>query len=79
MILHNDTRFYKRVQSFRGRGQNVHVQEVLDEQEEAQYVTEEIQKKLDQGIKPGEIAVLFRAASPGANDFGNIKRTPYPV
>mgnify|MGYP002604870416 FL=1 len=61
-ILHNDTRFYKRVQSFRGRGQNVHVQEVLDEQEEAQYVTEEIQKKLDQGIKPGEIAVLFRAA-----------------
>lgn len=62
VILHNDTRFYKRVQSFRGRGQNVHVQEVMDEQEEAQYVTEEIQKKLDQGIKPGEIAVLFRAA-----------------
>ena len=62
VILHNDTRFYKRVQSFRGRGQNVQVQEVLDEQEEAQYVTEEIQKKLDQGIKPGEIAVLFRAA-----------------
>ena len=62
VILHNDTRFYKRVQSFRGRGQNVHVQEVLDEQEEAQYVAEEIQKKLDQGIKPGEIAVLFRAA-----------------
>ena len=62
VILHNDTSFYKRVQSFRGRGQNVHVQEVLDEQEEAQYVTEEIQKKLDQGIKPGEIAVLFRAA-----------------
>ena len=62
VILHNDTRFYKRVQSFRGRGQNVHVQEVVDEQEEAQYVTEEIQKKLDQGIKPGEIAVLFRAA-----------------
>lgn len=62
VILHNDTRFYKRVQSFRGRGQNVHVQEVLDEQEEAQYVTEEIQKKMDQGIKPGEIAVLFRAA-----------------
>lgn len=62
VILHNDTRFYKRVQSFRGRGQNVHVQEVLDEQEEAQYITEEIQKKLDQGIKPGEIAVLFRTA-----------------
>lgn len=62
VILHNDTRFYKRVQSFRGRGQNVHVQEVLDEQEEAQYVTEEIQKKMDQGIKPGEIAVLFRVA-----------------
>ena len=62
VILHYDTRFYKRVQSFRGRGQNVHVQEVLDEQEEAQYVTEEIQKKLDQGIKPGEIAVLFRTA-----------------
>ena len=62
VILHNDTRFYKRVQSFRGRGQNVHVQEVLDEQEEAQYLPEHIQKNLDQGIKPGEIAVLFRAA-----------------
>ena len=62
VILHNDTRFYKRVQSFRGRGQNVHVQEVLDEQEEAQYVTEDFQNKLDQGLKPGEIAVLFRAA-----------------
>lgn len=78
MILHNDTRFYKRVQSFRGRGQNVHVQEVLDEQEEAQYVTEEIQKKLDQGIK-GRNCCAFPGSSPGANDFGNIKRTPYPV
>ena len=49
------TCFAKRVQSFLGRGQNVHVQEVLDEQEEAQYVTEEIQKKLDQGIKPEKL------------------------
>ena len=37
------------------------VQEVLDEQEEARHatVTEEIQKKLDQGIKPGEVELCF--------------------
>ena len=59
VILHNDTRFYKRVQSFRGRGQNVHVQEVLDEQEEAQYVTEEIQKKTESGNKAGRNCCTF--------------------
>lgn len=81
VILHNDTRFYKRVQSFRGRGQNVHVQEVLDEQEEAQYVTEEIQKKLDQGIKPGEIAVLFRAAVQARmiSEILSVHRIPFEM
>lgn len=63
VILHNDARFYKRVQAFRGKGKNVHVQEVLDEQEEAQYVTEKIQKKLEEGTSAGEIAVLYRTAA----------------
>lgn len=61
VIFHNESRFYKRVQSFRGKGNNVHVQEVLDENEESRYVAAEIQKKLDAGVKPGDIAVLYRA------------------
>lgn len=61
VILHNESRFYKRVQSSKGKGESVHVQEVLDENEESRYVAGEIQKHLDLGEKPGEIAVLFRA------------------
>lgn len=61
VILHNDSRFYKRVQSSRGKGKNVQVQEVLDEAEESRYVTAEIQNRLKAGQNPGEIAVLYRA------------------
>lgn len=61
VILHNDSRFYKRVNSSRGKGKNVQVQEVLDEAEESKYVAVEIQKRLEAGQKPGEIAVLYRA------------------
>ncbi|MDY5845711.1 MAG: ATP-dependent helicase [Bariatricus sp.] len=61
VILHNESRFYKRVKAAKGQGDSVHVQEVLDENEESRYVAGEIRKKLDAGQKPGEIAVLFRA------------------
>lgn len=61
VILHNDSRFYKRVNAFRGKGENVQIQEVLDEMEESRLVAAEIQKQLDKGTKAGEIAVLYRA------------------
>lgn len=61
VIFHNDSRFYKRVQSFRGKGKNVQVQEVLDEGEECRFVASKIQKHLESGEEPGEIAVLYRA------------------
>lgn len=61
VILHNDARFYKRVQSFREKGQSVHVQEVKDEAEESRYVAGRIQKQLNEKKPAGEIAVLYRA------------------
>lgn len=62
VILHNQSRFYKRVQSFRGKGKNVHVQELLDEIEESRYIAAAIEERLEDGIPAGEIAVLYRAA-----------------
>lgn len=61
VIFHNASRYFKRVRSFKGRGEAVHVQELLDEADEARYVTSEIQKRLDAGKEAGEIAVLYRA------------------
>ena len=61
VILHNDERYKKKIQAFRGKGKNVHVQEVKDELEESKYVAGEIEKDLRSGIKPYEICVLYRA------------------
>lgn len=61
VIYHNESRFFKRVQSCRGKGEAVHVQEVKDAAEESRYVTGEIEKLLEAGTRPEEIAVLYRA------------------
>ena len=61
VILHNDNRYKKRVDAFRGKGNSVHIQEVRDEIEEGKYITSEIEKDLKAGVKPCEIAVLYRA------------------
>lgn len=61
LILHNDSRYYKRVSAFRGTGQEVQIQEVQDEVEEARFVAARIQALLDGGTSAGEIAVLYRA------------------
>lgn len=61
LILHNDSRYYKRVSAFRGIGQDVEIQEVQDEVEEARFVATQIQTLLDEGKSAGEIAVLYRA------------------
>ena len=61
VILHNDERYKKSVQAFRGKGNNVHLQEVKDELEESKYVAGEVEKDLQSGIQPCEIAVLYRA------------------
>lgn len=61
VILHNESRFFKRAQSFRGKGENVHVQEVKDEAEESRYVAGRIRQQLNEKKPAGEIAVLYRA------------------
>lgn len=63
VIFHNDTRYKKKVQAFRGKGKNVHVQEVKDELEEGKYVVGKIEKDLESGISPNQIAVLYRAGT----------------
>ena len=61
VILHNDNRFYKRVNSHRGEGSNVQIQETKDEMEEARLIAARIQKQLESGVQAGEIAILYRA------------------
>ena len=79
VILHNDTRFYKRVQSFREEDRMFMCRKSWMNRKRRSMVTEEIQEKLDRGNKAGRNCCTFPGSSPGANDFGNIKRTPYPV
>lgn len=61
VIYHNESRFYKRVQSYKGKGKPVHVQELKDEGEESRYVAGEIEKLIEAGTRPEDIAVLYRA------------------
>ena len=46
VIMHNDSRYYKRIEAFRGEGENVRIHEVKDEIEEARFVAPQIQKEL---------------------------------
>lgn len=61
LIFHNERRYKKRIHAFRGKGKNVHIQELKDELEESKYVVNEIEKDLNAGTKPCEICVLYRA------------------
>lgn len=60
VISRNEHRFYKKLESEKGGGECVHVQEVKDPNEEAGYVADEISRCLERGIKAEQIAVLFR-------------------
>nr|WP_294491439.1 ATP-dependent helicase [uncultured Mediterraneibacter sp.] len=60
VISHNEQRFNKKLEAVKDRGECLHIQEVRDPNEEAGYIAEEIEKCLAAGIRPEEIAVLFR-------------------
>lgn len=60
VIENNKKRYLKKVITENERGVNVHVQEVRTPVEESRYVISEIQKALEEGVEPGEVAVLFR-------------------
>ncbi len=60
VIANNELRFDKKIRAHKPKGQTVHVQEVKDPVEEAQYVIGEMKRRMEQGVPAEEIAVLFR-------------------
>ncbi len=60
LIEHNSTRLGKKLTSHKGAGQAVKLLHSLDESMEAKAIAHEIQKLLDEGADPDEIAVLYR-------------------
>ena len=60
LIENNVERYSKKLEANREGGSCLHIQEVKDPVEEAEYVIEEIQKCKENGIKEEEIAILFR-------------------
>ena len=60
LIENNVERYSKKLEANREGGSCLHIQEVKDPVEEAEYVLEEIQKCKEIGIKEEEIAILFR-------------------
>ena len=60
VIRHNERRFEKQLEAYRKGGACLHVQELADPAEEAEYILDEIEKCISDGIRPEDIAVLFR-------------------
>lgn len=60
VISHNKKRFSKELKTSAGRGNCVHVQELKDPAEQAEYIADEIAGRLDSGAAAEDIAVLFR-------------------
>ncbi|RLA63883.1 MAG: ATP-dependent helicase [Epsilonproteobacteria bacterium] len=60
LIEHNRTRLGKKLTSHKGKGEKVKLLHSLDESMEAKAIAKEVQKLLDSGTDPDEIAVLYR-------------------
>ena len=60
VIGNNERRFDKKISPARGSGAFLHVQELKDRNEEAQYVVDESGRRIESGVPKEEIAVLFR-------------------
>lgn len=60
VIGNNEIRFEKNIRAVKGAGTSLHVQEVRDSEEESEYVCSEIMERINRGIKPEQIAVLYR-------------------
>ena len=60
LIEHNSTRLGKKLTSYKGAGEEVKLLHSLDESMEAKAIAYAIQKLLDAGTDPDEIAVLYR-------------------
>lgn len=60
VIENNQSRFPKTITAQKEAGKSVHVQEVMDSVEESEYVMNQILDRIEDGVKPEDIAVLFR-------------------
>lgn len=60
VIRRNKNRYEKKLEAYGGNGKTVHIQEVKDMGEEAEYVASAVRKKIGNGVSPDEIAVIFR-------------------
>lgn len=60
VIGHNQVRFDKQIRAEKGAGCSLHVQEVKDPAEEAEYVVSEIEALMEKGIEAEQVAVLYR-------------------
>ena len=60
VIGNNGKRFDKKIETVREKGDFLHVQELKDSNEEAQYVADEIEKRVESGVPAEDVAVLFR-------------------
>ena len=60
VIRHNERRFDKQLEAYRKGGACLHVQELADPAEEAEYILDEIEKCMADGVRPEDIGVLFR-------------------
>ena len=62
VIGHNKVRYPKQIKAQKKADKTIHIQEVKDPSEEANYILDAIREKIRQNQKPKEIAVLFRTA-----------------
>ena len=60
VIGNNKIRFEKKIEAFREPDETVHVQEVKDPVQEAEYVLERIREDREKGVSYTEMAVLYR-------------------
>ena len=60
VISHNKRRFQKELSAVKGKGKCLHVQELKDPAEEAEYVADQVEKYIDEGNAAENTAVLFR-------------------
>lgn len=60
VIQMNHNRFQKELTAVHSKGKPVHIQELKDVGQEAEYVAGQIKKRIDEGIPAEETAVIFR-------------------
>ena len=60
VIGNNKIRFEKKIEAFRKPDETVHVQEVIDPVQEAEFVLERIREYREKGVSYTEMAVLYR-------------------